>query len=308
MNTSQRRCAQTNCFGWWTDRNKHTVGWENADTVIDQTGTPVTLSLLLESRVINLPSLPGTGLALAGSFSQKTLQAQGKHRGWWSCDPLAACVCSLCPRGWWMESIQRALLSGFQLDVASGKQLHEISERRERGWSLWHLRPLNHHTSQHLSYYQGSLSITGSHQTLVTTSSSHHLCLEEAIVSQVSRFQKYCVISCLFLKFILWLCGFCRSYSIQKFMFWAEDPPTCFQEGRALCFGTSLEHMGWRRGSSQRQKRCHFQGKGKVLNNRPQSSRVKSRPMLLSHWWSGTGIELMFLVNEEIRRKVRWNI
>lgn len=51
-----------------------------------------------------------------------------------------------------MESIQRALLSGFQLDVASGKQLHEISEREKGGFMA--LGPLNHHTSQHLSYYQ----------------------------------------------------------------------------------------------------------------------------------------------------------
>lgn len=51
-----------------------------------------------------------------------------------------------------MESIQRALLSGFQLDVASGKQLHGISEREKGGFMA--LGPLNHHTSQHLSHYQ----------------------------------------------------------------------------------------------------------------------------------------------------------
>jgi len=78
--------------------------------------------------------------------------------------------------------------------------------------------------------------------------------------------------------------------------------------GRALCFGTSLEHMGWRRGGSQRQRRCHFQSKGKeMLNNRLQ--RAKGEILASAAQTVIDGVvpvhELMFLVNEEIRRIVR---
>ena len=57
-----------------------------------------------------------------------------------------------------MESVQCALLSGFQLDVANGKQLHEVSEREKGGFMA--LGPLNNHTSQHLSYYQEAFPST----------------------------------------------------------------------------------------------------------------------------------------------------
>ena len=148
------------------------------------------------SRVINLPSLPGTGLALARAFSQKTPQARAKHRRWWSCDPLAACVCSLPKR---LVNGKRPVCSslGFQLDVANGKQLHAVSERKKGVFMA--LGPLNHHASQ------TSATIRKPFHQLLSPEPGNHFLLSPFTLRGSHRtpgfpVPKYCVISCLFLK------------------------------------------------------------------------------------------------------------
>ena len=180
IQANRHTCTDT--LLWVMNRqNKHTVvlrKWRYCDRSDWDSKSPSLFSF--RSRVINLPSLPGTGLALARSFSQKTPQAQAKHRGRWSCDPLTACVCSL-PK--MLLNGKRSVCPSLWLSVGYS-QWETISEREKGGFMA--LGPLNHHTSQHLSYYQEAFPSTA---LLVTTSSSHHLRLEEAIVSHVSRFQ-----------------------------------------------------------------------------------------------------------------------
>lgn len=156
MNTSQQAHMHRHTLLWVMNRqNKYTVvlrKWRYCDRSDWDPKSPSLCSS--RSKVINLPSLPGTGLALARSFSQKTPQAQAKHRGGWSGDPLAACVCSLPER---LLNGKRSVCPSLWLSVGCS-QWETITEREKGGFMA--LGPLNHHTSQHLSYYQEAFPST----------------------------------------------------------------------------------------------------------------------------------------------------